>query len=163
MEAQGLFVARLFSWTALAVAVPSMVGTLYFGGCALLMWMQKPVVNSSVDAKVSDSLVNVVVQLAGFAGKVLTVFGGLVEGIIRGLALASFSCLVFAGMLYLTGRGLAGNALWAKVVGSGLMLVMMIVAGFGSLMSEFGPYRLVPLMFLVLGMYSLWMIWRGVA
>jgi hypothetical protein len=43
------------------------------------------------------------------------------------------------------------------------MLVMMFVAGFGSLMSEFGPYRLVPLMFLVLGMYSLWMIWRGVA
>ena len=163
MEAQGLFVARLFSWTALAVAVPSMAGTLYFGGCALLMWMQKPVVNTSVDAKVSDSLVNVVVQLAGFAGKVLTVFGGLVEGIIRGLALASFCGLVFAGMLYLTGRGLAGNAMWAKVVGSGLMLLIVLVSGLGTLTPAIGLARL--LMFLLLGSscYSLWLIWRGLA
>ncbi len=161
MEAQGLFVARLFSWTALVVGVPSMVATLYFGGCALLLWMQKPVVNTSVDAKASDSLVNVVVQLAGFAGKALTVFGGLVEGIIQGLAIASFSCLVFAGMLYLTGRGLAADAMWAKVVGSGLMLILLLVSGLGTMTLTLGLSRVVPLMLLVLSIYTLWAIWRG--
>ena len=95
METQSLLVVKLFYWSSLLVGLPSMIGSVFFGGYALLLSMQKPVTNTSADAKVSDSLVNVIVVMAGFAGKVLTVFGDIVEGIIRGLAVASFCGMVF--------------------------------------------------------------------
>lgn len=163
METQSLLVVKLFYWSSLLVGLPSMIGSVFFGGYALLLSMQKPVTNTSANAKVSDSLVNVIVQMAGFAGKVLSVFGDIVEGIIRGLAFASFCGLVFAGMIFLTGRGLAGNAMWAKVVGSGLMLVMLLVSGLGSLTPAFGLIRLLSFVLFGLSGYSIWMIWRGVA
>jgi|GEM_PF-2122757 len=162
METEGLLVAKLFYWTSLLVGVPSTIGAVFFGGFSLLLWFEKPVTNTSADAKVSDSLVNVIVVMAGFAVKALTLFGDIVEGFIRGLAVVSFCGIVFAGMLYLTGRGLAGDAMWAKVVGSGLMLLMLSLSALGTLTPVLGPFRVVPMLLLGLSVYSLWMIWRGV-
>lgn len=155
--------AKLFYWTSLLVGVPSMISAVFFGGFSLLLRFEKPVTNTSADAKVWDSLVNVIVVMAGFAVKALTLFGDIVEGFIRGLAVASICGIVFAGMLYLTGRGLAGDAMWAKVVGSGLMVLMLLLSALGILTPVLGPFRVVPLLLLGLSVYSLWMIWRGIA
>ncbi len=163
METQGLLVVKLFYWVSLLVGIPSMIGSAFFGGFSLLLWLQKPVTNTSADAKVSDSLVNVIVVMAGIAGKVLSLFGDIVEGFVRGLAIASFCGIVFAGMLYLTGRGLAGNAMWAKLAGSALMVLLVAISGLGTLTPVLGPFRVLSLLLLGLSLYSLWIIWRGVA
>ena len=163
MNAQAALVAKMFYWSAALVGVPSVLGFVGFGILSLVLWFQRPNANSTDGAKVSDSLVNVVVVMAGWVGKVLGALLGVAEGLIQILTVVCLVGTVFAGLLFLTARGIAVNATWARIVGSLLMGVLLLISGLASLSAGGGVLRLIPLLLLILSGYSLWLMWRGFA
>jgi hypothetical protein len=162
MSEQAMWLVGAFRWGALVLGVPSLAGTVGFGLLSLLMWWQRPDPKAAngTDAKVSESLVNVVVVMAGWAAKALGALTGLVEVFVQLAALASLGGLLFAGLLFWTSRGLAGHALWARGVAGLLMIVFLLVGCLVGLSSGFGPFRLVGVGMVLLAGYSLWVIWR---
>jgi len=162
MSAEAGLLVRLFYWSALAVGVPSVAGVGVFGSLSLMLWWQRPG-PSGTEAKVSESLVNVLVVMVGWVVKVLGAVFGALEGVVRVLTVVSLAGVLFAGLLYVTGRGLALNSMWARAVGSVLMLIILMVSTLGSLTGALGVFRMLPLLMLLLSSYSLWLIWRGLA
>ncbi len=163
MNAQAALVARMFYGSAALVGVPSVLGFVGFGILSLVLWFQKPTSDSTAGAKVSDSLVNVVVIMAGWVGKVLGAILGVAEGLIQILTVVSLVGTIFAGLLFLTARGIEVNATWARVVGSLLMGMLLLISGLATLSAGGGLLRLVPMMLLLMSGYSLWLMWRGFA
>jgi len=163
MTDQALLLVNAFRWSAVALGVPSMLGTVGFGLLSLVMWWQRTSSNTGTDAKVSDSLVNVLVVAAGWVAKVLGALIGLAEGLIRIAAIGSLCGLVFAGLLWVTSRGLAVNAVWARGL-AGVLLLFILLMGFIACVSSVGGLvRLGGLGLAMLSGYSIWMIWRGFA
>lgn len=101
--------------------------------------------------------------MAGWVGKVLGAILGVAEGLIQILTVVSLVGTIFAGLLFLTARGIEVNATWARVVGSLLMGVLLLISGLATLTAGGGLLRLVPLMLLIMSGYSLWLMWRGFA
>lgn len=162
MNEQGPMLVNAFRIGSLVVGIPSAAGSIGFGLLSVILWIQRPEPVSS-SAKVSESLVNVIVVMAGWFAKVIAGILGLVEGLVHIAAAVSFGGVLLAALLFVTSRGLAVNALWARGV-AGLMLLVALLAG-ALLMLTVGAglFRLVGLAVTAFSGYAIWLLWRGIA
>lgn len=163
MSEAGAWLVRAFWWSALAVGIPSALGTAGFGLASLVLWWQRPEAGSGTEAKVSDSLVNVVVVMAGWLGKLLGGLLGMAEGLLRIATVVSAAGLVFAALLYLTSRGLAVNAVWARMLAGVLLLGLLAGGLLGSLTQGAGWFRFGGLGVAGASAAAMWTLWRGLA
>jgi hypothetical protein len=102
-------------------------------------------------SNIARSLGPIVHALAGAAGWVMTV-----------LAVAAFVVLLFAVLLYLTGRGIGQHAIWARITAivSSCALALISCAVMAALRRDLAVFAAAPL---GLSLYTLWvLIWRFV-
>jgi hypothetical protein len=93
--------------------------------------------------------------------RVFGVLAGLAAWLFAGLAVVALFIALWAGLLYLVGRGVGRRALWARIVGGvfALILALANLLALTSLPDE--KMDLAPLLLLGVGLYTLWtLIWR---
>lgn len=100
MEANVALVARGFYVVAVMLGLPSALGTLVFSVLSLLAWWQRPAPGAAVDPKASESLVNVVVVMASWMGRILSGLLGLAEGLLHVMAAVSVAGLAVAALIF---------------------------------------------------------------
>lgn len=154
---------RMFWWAAMVMGVASGLGTTVFGLLSIAMWVGRPAPTSPGDPRMSESLVGLMVLAAGWVVKVLGAILGLVEGLMRFATALSFCGLLFAAVLWWISRGLAEQALWAKIVASGMLAVGVLVGGLLSLSAGAGLFRLGGVGVAGFCGYAIWLAWKGVA
>jgi hypothetical protein len=153
-------VARGFYVVAALLGVPSALGTVGFSVLSLLAWWQRPAPSAAADPKASESLVNVVVVMAGWMGRILSGLLGLAEGLFHIMAALSLAGLGLAALIFFTGRGLENGAVWARLAGSVLLGFLLLAGALAALSSGLGLLRLPALALTILFGYSIWLIWR---
>ena len=85
---------------------------------------------------------------------------GLAAWLIAGLAILALLVALWAGLVYLIGRGVGRGAMWARIVG-GVFAICLALASFSAIFSL--PHRLIAVALppLALALYTLWvLIWR---
>lgn len=155
-------VSKLFYCLSAAVGLPSLLGTLLFGVLSFLAWWQRPAPVGNGDAKVSESLVNVIVAMANGAAQVLSKLLGFAEGLLHLLTGLSLAGLALAAFLLLIGRGLDTGAVWARLAASAFLLLSILVSLLCTLSAGLGSWRLLALTLLLGSGYALWITWRGI-
>jgi hypothetical protein len=161
VEANVALVARGFYVVAALLGLPSAFGTLVFSLLSLLAWWQRPAPGAPADPKASESLVNVVVVLANWMGRILSGLLGLAEGLIHVMAAVSVAGLGLAALVFFTGRGLEHGALWARLAASVFLILFLLVSALSALSSGLGLLRLPALGLAVLFGVAIWLIWRA--
>lgn len=115
------FAGRIFRILGLVCGLPALGGTLYFGSLAVAAWRSPPPA-SAPPAAPDHSLFGLLESgLRTFtAGAEL--LGGIADAIVAALALLSLAVLLFSLALYVTGRGLGADRLWARPAAWAMLL-----------------------------------------
>jgi len=155
--------ANILIWTHYIVAglvgLPASCGAVYFGWQVVqLLWRPTP----PIPAMITDQgeTVKLITGAERVAATAVYALGSLGDGIIKGLLAASVAALVFASILYFTGRGLSVGAGWARLL-SGSAWALLTLIGALSLLSAGGAVRLAGASVFLLGGYSLWVLVTG--
>jgi hypothetical protein len=163
MNEQVVSIAKGFRVTGIAFGLPSLVAFLYFGVGWLTMRLHPspPASSNPVDLNSPVGLLEGGARLVGGAFRVL---GGIAEGIMAGLAVASLCILIFSGALLLTGRGLGAQAGWARVVACLLMGLSTLVSGLIFLsVTRRGLLGMLALCVSLMSGWALWTLWKKFA
>lgn len=154
-----LIVARGFRIAGLAIGAPSAVAALALGAGAFLTGSgsgQKP---QYLDVS-TYGIAGLISNAANGVGGVLSFLNGVAAWALGLLAVLALLAALFAGLLYLVGRGLKASRPWARL----LAIAMMAVMAFNSLVAQAilrGGARLVDAVVLAALVYGLWVLgWR---
>lgn len=155
-----LIVARGFRIAAWVIGAPSTLAALAFGGGALVAGSgsaaQKP---HYLDVG-AYGIAGLISNAATGVGGVLSFLNGVAAWALGLLAIAALAAALFAGLLYLVGRGLKASRPWARV----LAIAMMGFLAFDSLVAFAilrGGARLFDAVVLAALVYALWVLgWR---
>ena len=93
--------------------------------------------------------------------RVFGVLAGLAAWLFAALAVVALFVVVWAGLLYLVGRGVGRQAAWARIVGGGIALIMALANLLALTSLPDDKMDLPPLLLLGVSLYTLWtLIWR---
>lgn len=135
-------VASGFQAAGLILGIPSLLALLCFGGSAIaLRLMSAPPVAPSGDSP--PSLVSLLVDGARIVGKVFGLVGTVGQTVFTILAAVALVLLAVAGALYLTGRGLHGGAVWARILAILFSGVTLLLSALGLLSTRRIPGALI--------------------
>lgn len=137
------FVGRIFRILGLVYGLPALGGTLYFGSLVLAA-RRAPPPSSAPAAEPDNSLIGLVESgLRTFtAGAEL--LGSLADVIVVVLAVLSLAVLLASLAVYVTGRGLSADRLWARLAAWAMLLTGAGLAALSAIAFD-GMPRLVAL------------------
>lgn len=152
-----IWIHYIFAWL---VGFPAICGTLFFGWQVLDLIRNPtppmPELTTSSDGMVQ--IFNGVERGLAFVTRPIAILG---EGIIKGLFTASVVGLVFAAILYFTGRGLSVGSGWARVLSGSAWLLVTLIGALSLLTPANGLIRLAGASVLLFGGYGLWVLTTG--
>jgi hypothetical protein len=154
-----LIVARGFRLAGIGLGAPSSVAALGFGTAALVGAATKPSKPEYLDVS-TYGLVGLLSNAATGVGGVLSFINAMAAWVFGMLAVLAFAAALFAGLLYLVGRGLRVSAPWARFVGIAVMTLLSLntLLAFTFLR---GGARLIDAIALAGFGYVLWVLgWR---
>jgi hypothetical protein len=154
---------RVFWWGAVALGVPSSLGTIGFSILSFALWLSRPNPSRPSDPRMSESLVGVVYLLAEGIGKIFAGLAAAVEWIIHMLLAASFAGVLMSLLLWWISRGLAADALWARSVAGVIFLLLFLISALLSVSSGADMYRLLGLALAVGSGWSIYNLIHGVS
>jgi hypothetical protein len=160
VDANLLIVAAGFRIVGWLIGVPSLLTLLSLGGSFFVLGQSLPPDPSeSLDLK-TYGLVALLAQGAEALGKTLYFLAGLALWIVVAAATAALLTLIFAVILYATGRGIGNHATWARIVG-GLITVGLLLCSLGLLAALRSDLALLAWLPIGLSLYTLWVLcWR---
>jgi len=155
-----LIVARGFQIAGWVLGAPSVLIALGSGIAAVVLGGgpagSKPHYLSVSTYGIAGLLSNAATGVGG----ALSVLNGLAGWVLGLLAVLALLATLFAGLLYLVGRGLKVSAAWARFVGGAMMGVMSLNSLLALAVLR-GGARLADAALLALFAYGLWVIgWR---
>ena len=154
-----LIVARGFRIAGLAIGAPSLLAALALGGGAFVAGSGSGHRPEHLDIS-TYGLVGLLSNAANGVGGILSFLNGVAAWAMGLLAVLAIAAALFAGLLYVVGRGLGASKGWARV----LAIAMTGVLTFHSLVALAlvrGGARLVDAVILAALGYALWvLIWR---
>jgi hypothetical protein len=154
-----LIVARGFRIAGLAIGAPAFLAALGFGVGAFLTGSGSGQRPNYLDVS-TYGIAGLISNAANGVGGVLSFLNGIAAWALGLLAALALVAALFAGLLYLVGRGLEAAKPWARV----LAIAMMAVMAFHSLVALAllrGGARLVDACLLAAVVYALWVLgWR---
>lgn len=152
------FVGRIFRILGLVYGLPALGGTLYFGSLALAA-RRTPPPAATPPAAPDNSLVGLLESGLRTVTAGAELLGGIADAIVIGLALLSLAVLLGAVAVYLTGRGLSADRLWARLAA---WLMLLTGAGMAALSAVAfdGMPRLVALVTVAASGCLMWMLRR---
>ena len=153
-------VALEFRLAGLLLAIPSLATLAVAADAAFSLRGLPPPDNSKPLDIGTYGLVRIMANVLRGLDPIMQVIAGAVGWVVTLLAVAASLALLFAVLLYLTGRGIGHHAAWARVFGSlltfGLGLISLMVLT--SLRRDLALFAAAPL---GLSLYTLWvLIWR---
>lgn len=151
------FVGRIFRILGLVYGLPALGGTLYFGSLALAA--RRPPPPASAPSAADNSLVGLLESgLRTFtAGAEL--LGGLADVIVVVLAALSLAVLLASAAVYVTGRGLRADRLWARLAAWAMLAIGTLLAAVSAIAFD-GTPRLVALVTVAASASLMWMLRR---
>jgi hypothetical protein len=155
-----LIVAGGFRFAGVLLGAPALIAALYFGWSAVaLSQAPKPGPSQMLDVS-TYGLVGLLSNAATGVGAGLSLFNGIVAGIVAMAAVLAILATLFAFLLYLVGRGLKRARGWARAIA-------FVVAGFGLLvgagafLATTDAVRAAVAGVLAVDLYALWVLgWR---
>ncbi len=150
--------ANALSFTGVLIGIPSLAGSLLFGALALNS-LRTPSTPSQPYPKNADAVILVILTIAKAIGGAANLLGKIGSGIIRGLAAASLSVLLFATLLYLTGQALDRHESWARWTAVVIMLPVALASLIAFLSRGRAPIRLAGLALASASGYALYLLW----
>ena len=154
-----LIVAKGFRIAGLAVGAPAALAALAVGAGAFVTGSESSQKPHDLDIS-TYGIAGLISNAANGAGSVLSFLNGVAAWAMGLLAVLAIAAALFAGLLYLVGRGLSASKGWARVTA----IAMTAVMTFHSLVALAllrGGARLVDAVVLAALGYALWaLIWR---
>jgi hypothetical protein len=154
-----LIVARGFGIAGWALGIPSALAAIGLGVGAVVMGARPAPPSEALsvgDYGLVGLLSNAAIGLAG----VLSFLGGIAAWLMGLLAVAALATALFAGLLYLIGRGLRVSAPWARVLAIVLSALLAVNALLVLTVAQ-GAARLADSLLLAGLAYALWALgWR---
>ena len=151
-------------WTHYIVAglvgLPATCGIVYFGWQVLdLLRHPTPPIPEMITTQ--GETVKLITGVERGLATVMRPLAVLGEGIVKGLFAASLAALIFAAILYFTGRGLSVGAGWARLLSGSAWALVTLVGALSLLTPVGGLIRLAGTSFLLFGGYGLWVVTSG--
>jgi hypothetical protein len=153
-------VANGFRALGVALAIPALVLLFMFGG-SLFSLAHPPAVEPTHPLDLGKYGIVALVQYGAIgAAKIFQIFGviGMWAGVF--MAILSIVVLVFALVLFLTGRGIAAHGRWARIVGIACSVFALLVCwGVGLNVPRGGV--IIVLVIVAAAVYAFWTLgWR---
>jgi hypothetical protein len=155
-----LIVATGFRVAGWVLGVPSLVSLLGLGIGSFSLF-QSPPIDPSQDLDIKTyGLIALLARGAEYLGKTLEFLTGMVAWVVAILLILSLVTLLFAVVLYVTGRGIGNHATWARILAI-LISLGFLVSSVGVLMilrRDLAALACVPI---GMSLYMLWALcWR---
>lgn len=161
MIAHRSIVALGFKVSGLIVGVPAVAASVFLTIEAISLHRAAAPDGAHLISVRTYGLIGLMNDAAVGIDRVFGVLAGLAAWLLAGLAVVALFVALWAGLLYLVGRGVGRRALWARIVGGvfALILALANLLALTSLPDE--KMDLPPLLLLGVGLYTLWtLIWR---
>jgi len=153
-----LIVARGFRIAGLVIGVPSSLAAIGLGGGAFVAGSGSGHKPEHLDIS-TYGIVGLISNAANGVGGVLSFLNGVAAWVFGLIAVLAIAAALFAGLLYLVGRGLNASAPWARLV-AGLMTGMLTFHSLVALALLRGGARLVDAVLLAALIYVMWVLVR---
>jgi hypothetical protein len=155
----GLIASGLYA-ASLALGIPSLAATLFFGWNALRLWMLG-VPKDSGPSRSPDQLIRLIEDGARAIGAAAKLAAAAGQTVITILAIVSLALLVFSAALFFVARGLRAGQPWARVVAGAMMAIVLLIPALALLSTRGAPGRTAAAMITAAGAYALWTLWRA--
>ena len=153
-----LIVARGFRIAGLVIGVPSSLAAIGLGGGAFVAGSGSGHKPEHLDIS-TYGIVGLISNAANGVGGVLSFLNGVAAWVFGLIAVLAIAAALFAGLLYLVGRGLNASAPWARLV-AGLTTGMLTFHSLVALALLRGGARLVDAVLLAALIYVMWVLVR---
>jgi len=153
-------VAMEFRIAGFLLSLPAIATLLVVADLALTLRELPPVDNSPPLEVGTYGFIALMVNVARGLGPILQAIASAAGWVTIALAVAAFVVLLFAALLYLTGRGIGQHATWARIIAIVLScgLALVSCAVLAALRRDLAIFAAAPL---GLSLYTLWvLIWR---
>ena len=155
-----LIVARGFRIAGWAIGAPSLLAAIGLGAGAFVAGAGPAAPKPEYLSVSTYGLAGLISNAATGVGGVLSFLNGLAGWVFGLMAALALAAALFAGLIYLVGRGLSAQATWARIVGAGLMLLLSLNSLLALAFLR-GPARLADAAVLAALAYALWVLgWR---
>jgi hypothetical protein len=153
-------VAIEFRLAGFLLALPAIATLLMVADIALDLHELPPPDDSPPLDVGTYGFIALMANVARGLGPILRAIAGVAGWVAIALAAAAFVVLLFAALLYLTGRGIGQQATWARIIAIALSVGLALVscAVMATLRRDMAVFATAPL---GLSLYTLWvLIWR---
>jgi len=154
-------IANSFYVASASFALPSAAVLVMYSVYRVQLWVS-PSPEETSFPKNPDAILLILQGIVRAVSGTASVLGRVGSFLFNGLAMISVLALVFAFVLFLTGRGLHAHQGWSRGV-AGIITSGLFLVSFLSLMSIRGPLVLLPAVLAATSFVATWSVWRGFA
>jgi hypothetical protein len=152
-------VANAFYAAAAGLGLPSIAALLLYASHRVQLWV-RPTPEGAGFPKNPDAILLILHGMTRLIGGAAGVLGRVGQFLFNGVALISAFALIFALVLFLTGRGLHAHQGWARGF-AGLITGCLLLTSLLSLTALRGPLLLLSTGLTLASAYAICAVWRG--